>query len=64
MNAQERLRVLQTELESQGVDDVKFFFALTDEKPLSEVANDVADALRAYVDGRTHNLESFSDSYR
>jgi hypothetical protein len=64
MNAKERLESLQAALKEQGAVDVKFFFARDARTPLSEVGSDVADALQAFIEKRTHPLPPLRDSVR
>ena len=65
MSAKERLQKLQAELEQRGAKDVKFCFSRTNaEVPLSHVANDVADALQALIDGRCTPMAKLGDSMR
>jgi hypothetical protein len=60
-NAKERLLGVQSKLEELGAKDVKFCFAHTEGKPLSMVANEVADALQARLDGKFRPLKAFDD---
>lgn len=62
MSGYERLKAIQERLEARGVTDVKFAWSRgAREKPLSQVANEVADALEAYLDGRFRPLPPFND---
>lgn len=61
MSAKERLQKLQAALEKRGVKDVKFFFSLTSETSVSELASDVADVLQAVEDGRAREISSFAE---
>lgn len=62
-NAKERLMDTQAALEARGAKDVKFCFSNLSEKPLSQVANEVADALEAVLSGRTKALPSIGDRH-
>ena len=64
MNAKARLQSLQAALKERGAEDVKFCFAALSEKPLSQVASEVADALDAYLKGNTNDLPPLGDSVR
>lgn len=62
MSGYERLKVIQARLEARGVKDVKFAWGRgAHEIPLSQAANEVADALEAYLDGRFRPLPPFND---
>jgi hypothetical protein len=62
MSAGDRLQMVQSALVKRGVRDVKFFFKLgLNETPRSEVRNDVADFLDAYVNGRSKKVERIGD---
>ena len=58
----ERLDRCQAELVARGYKDVKFFFAPTGNKTLSEVAAEAADALEDMLAGRFSDFEPFGDS--
>ena len=60
-NGQERLKGIQSRLEKMGAKDVKFCFANTGDKPLSVVANDVANALQARLDDKHTIAKPFGD---
>jgi hypothetical protein len=61
MNARVRLQDLQAALKERGAEDVKFCFSVTAEKPLSQVAAEVGDALEAYLQGSTTPLPALND---
>lgn len=63
MNARDRLQRLQAALKERGVEDVKFFFSSTDEKPLSQVATEVAEALEAYLAGHIEPMAPLNDCH-
>ena len=58
-----RLKLVQKRLEAKGVVDVKFAWA-PNVKDFSadQLAEDVANALEAYLDGRCTPVEKFGDS--
>lgn len=64
MSAEVRLKECRTALQQRGVKDVKFLFGALSEKPLSQVASDVADALEAVNSGKFHELPKLDDSSR
>jgi hypothetical protein len=64
MNAKERLLAVQAALVAGGAKDVKFYFSNTAEKPLTQVANEVADALQALLDGNVRPLGALGDGYQ
>jgi hypothetical protein len=59
-----RLKRIQERLEARGCVDVKFAWGATQDKPLSQVASEVADVLEAYLDGKTVPMRPFNDSPR
>ena len=61
VNAKERLLSVRADLEKLGAKDVKFFFSQTEEKPLSVVANEAADALQDLLDGKVTQIEDFDE---
>jgi hypothetical protein len=61
MNARERLLAVQAALEARGVKDVKFFFSVMSEKPLSQVVTEVTQALQAFLDDQVQPLPAFDD---
>jgi len=64
MSAEERLEQLQSALAKRGAKDVKFFLGAVSEKPLSQLASDVATALEAVVGGNFSPLPPLGDSVR
>lgn len=64
MSAEVRLGKCQAALEKRGVRDVKFMFGVVSEKPLSQLASDVAEALEAVNGGNYKSLPSLGDSVR
>ena len=48
-NVEERLKECQDALVKQGVRDVKFFFNVNTETPVSQVASDAADLLQDMI---------------
>jgi hypothetical protein len=61
MTAKEKLLAAQAALEKRGAKDVKFFFSNLNEKPLSQVAEEVASALQAQLDGKVKALGPIGD---
>jgi hypothetical protein len=61
VNAKERLLAVQATLEERGAKDVKFYFGNTAERPLSQVATEVADAIQALLNNNVRPLEPFGD---
>ena len=64
MTPRERIQSCQDRLIARGVTDIKFFWGNASEKPLSQVCNDVADALEAALEGRCRPVPPFGDSQR
>ena len=62
MSAKDRLQTLQAALDERGVTDVKFFFNLRDDTPLTTVMSDVSDVLQAYVDGKCEKMLPIGDA--
>jgi hypothetical protein len=62
MDGRERLAACEETLHERGVRDVKLAFGQTGEKPLSQVAADVADALDAALSGDFENLPDIDES--
>lgn len=62
MTGRERLDALQKELEARGIRDIKFFWSHgVRGKLLSEVQNQVANVLEAYLKGEYTELPEFND---
>lgn len=63
MDANTRLKELETSLRQRGVVDVKFFFDHS-RKPLTGVVQDVVRVLDAVVGNRFDTAPAFGDSAR
>ena len=64
MSANQRLQGLQAALDSNGVQDVKFFFSCSSDTPMSHLAADVEHMLRSYFDDRVLDMPILGDSVR
>ena len=63
-DVQTRLKGLEQKLKDRGVKDVKFFWGPLDEKPLSQIAEDVCEVLEAVLSGNTKPLPPIGDSQK
>jgi hypothetical protein len=59
-----RLMEIERRLKERGVKDIKFVWGSISQTPLSHIADDVATALEAYLDGKCHPLPDIGDSVR
>ena len=62
MSAKDGLQTLQAALDKRGVTDVKFFFNVRDDTPLTTVVSDVSELLQAYVDGKCEKMAPIGDA--
>lgn len=56
-----KLQDVQAALVERGVEDVKFFLALSEQTTLDEVANDAASLLRDHLDGKCTPVKEIGD---
>jgi hypothetical protein len=62
MSAEERLATCQAALRERGIQDAKFCFGQISERPVSQVASDVADALEAVLAKNYQDLPDIDKS--
>lgn len=62
MDAKGRLEALQVALKQRDVHDVKFFFNGNCATPPSDVADDAANLLQAYINGEVRPMGALNDT--